>query len=794
MSLHFITTILCYTHLMTKQLHIYPTSRALRALNLQHKEQNGFLPTLMRMDEFEKRSILLENKTVIDPLQRILLLRDASKLETFKALKIESSLVRFFTKSDALFKFFEELSFENVNFNTLANADAYTEFTMHLTLLEELVNNYKELLNKNNYTDKAFIPQIYTLNEGFFKAYESIDIHLEGYLSYFELELLENISKLVPLSVHYNTSKFNFKMQDRFKSIGISLPNNSYLHFSLTNKELLKCERNSNIINAKVYAVEERVTQVALVFAEIEKLINSGIPPEEIVLILPDENFKEHFMLFDSHNNLNFAMGYDYSQGYIYKSLNALYEYWQNFDKKKRNLLERYGLKLEKIDEITIDNTVEAKLFFTFIDELGLHECSLTDGEKKTKYNERVYESYLYFTKIFRNYTLNLKEWLFLWLKSLSKISIDDVRGGKITVMGVLETRGINFEAVVIVDFNENIVPSTSSKDQFLNSSVRAFANLPTKNDREALQKQYYKRLLEQAQKSIIVYSTADNKLPSKFLYELELDSAEPKEGQLNLLYERSSKLIMQEPLTIDFNPLTIVWSASRLKTFLECKYKYYYKYILGINEKEQDEMSEGQFLHKVLEHLFDKKSSYSSKEEMQKSLDILIDTLHPLQNAKAQYQKLLWKKKLNGFVNSQIEHFNAKWEVAQREKEFQCNIGGLRFKGRIDRIDHNCTETLVLDYKSGRVEKEPKTLNRDKIIDFQMPIYKELLTGKYQNISLAYLKILENGTIQTVEHMEERKELLEEHLETLRNSTSFTVQKCDESKKCRFCETTLLL
>ena len=56
------------------ELHIYPTSRALRNLSQNHKEQEGFLPTLMRMDEFEQRAILLENSIQVDPLQRILLL------------------------------------------------------------------------------------------------------------------------------------------------------------------------------------------------------------------------------------------------------------------------------------------------------------------------------------------------------------------------------------------------------------------------------------------------------------------------------------------------------------------------------------------------------------------------------------------------------------------------------------------------------------------------------------------------------------------------------------------------
>lgn len=87
-------------------LHIYPTSRALRKINNIQKTQEGFLPTLMRMDEFEQRAVLLENKKQIDPLKRILLLRKSARFKSFEDLKLDISLVRFFTKSDAIFKFF----------------------------------------------------------------------------------------------------------------------------------------------------------------------------------------------------------------------------------------------------------------------------------------------------------------------------------------------------------------------------------------------------------------------------------------------------------------------------------------------------------------------------------------------------------------------------------------------------------------------------------------------------------------------------------------------------------------
>jgi inactivated superfamily I helicase/RecB family exonuclease len=776
------------------QLHIYPTSRALRTVSSQHKEQDGFLPALMRMDEFEQRAILIENRIQIDPLQRILLLREAASFEAFDTLNVNRDLVRFFTKSDALFKFFEELAVENIGFETLAQADAYAEFEAHLSILERLLNNYRKLLDDKGFTDKAFIPGSYRLNEAFLQSYETIEIHLEGYLSYFELALLEKVSQQTQLIIHYTTSKFNKKMQERFEAYGMKLPNDAHVSFDFSSKKSIEQESNSANINAAVFSVEEREEQIAIAFEKIEEMVRSGIEPEKIALILPNESFKEHFTLFDTHNNLNFAMGYDYSNGRIYKSLEALYEYWKSFDAQNKKLLERYGFQLEEVEKITPSKSVDIKTFFTLLNGLELLDIPLEPLEKKEKVNEQVYEKYLHLLKIFEIQKLSIKEWLFLWLKTLSKITFDDVRGGKITVMGVLETRGVSFEGIVIVDFNEGVVPATSSKDQFLNSSVRAFANLPTKNDREALQKQYYKRLLEQSSQAVILYSSSDNKLPSKFLYELGLDKAEQTKAQFDLLYAQSSQLVDEnEPVVENFDAQAITWSASRLKTYLECKRKYYYRYIQKIEAKKEDELIEGLFLHTLLDHLYREQSFYDSKEEMTQALHKLIDELLPQDDVKIAYQKLLWKEKLKGFIERQIEHFKADWKVVEREKEFQDDIGGLRFKGRIDRIDQNATHTLVLDYKSGSTKEANRSKNLEKLTDFQMSIYHHMLSSKYQNITLAFVKILENGEMEEITSLEEKNALLAEHIIALKQTKSFVAEKCEDLQKCKYCEFTLM-
>ena len=766
-------------------LQVYPTSRALRAVAQTYRDQEGFLPTLMRMDEFEKRAVLLPERSLVDPLQRVLLLKEAAAFSGFEEMKVNRDLVRFFTKSDALFKFFEELSAEQVTLEALAEADPYAEFDRHLEILGELRLRYRTLLESRGLTDRMFIPENYQLNEGFVEGYDRIEIHLEGYLSRFELELLEKISAHTEVVVYYATSRFTQKMIERFADLGIMLEREREVRFSLGKKVIEESYLCDQKITADIYRVEERDEQVALAFVQIEKMVRSGIAPEEIVLVLPDESFKEHFMLFDRLNNLNFAMGYDYAKGHTVRSLEALHGYWQRHDKESRALMERYGMEVEKIVALPVADKVTVVQFFAFLSEIGLLEL-----EKHAQVKER----YAHFVTLFAEEMHSYKIWLLLWLKTLTKVTLDDVRGGKITVMGVLETRGISFEGVVIVDFNEGVVPASSAKDMFLNSSVRSFAGLPTRHDREALQKQYYQRLLQQARHAAIIYSTSENRLPSRFLYELGLGDATQTKAPFALLYAEPSGIVsLKDPVVEHFDAASQTWSASRLKTFLECKRKYYYRYIRKIPSKEEEDFNEGAFLHTVLEHLYQTCDHYESEETLRRALHRTIDTLLPEEDAPNRYRKLLWKEKLEGFVRREAEHFRAQWRVVAKEIEVIGEIGGLKFKGRIDRIDQNATETLVLDYKSGKVEKEPKKLNPDKVTDFQMSIYHELLKGKYQNISLAYVKILEEGERQQVGLLEERQALLAEHIVTLKQTHGFVAQKCESLQACQYCEFALM-
>jgi len=144
------------------------------------------------------------------------------------------------------------------------------------------------------------------------------------------------------------------------------------------------------------------------------------------------------------------------------------------------------------------------------------------------------------------------------------------------------------------------------------------------------------------------------------------------------------------------------------------------------------------------------------------------------------------------GFILTQSGISNG-WKVVEREKEFKGEIGGLRFKGRIDRIDQNDTQTLVIDYKSGSIAEANKTKNLESLSDFQMSIYHAMLSPKYQNLSLAFMKILEKGEVEEITALEEKNELLDTHIITLKQTKSFIAQKCEDLKKCKYCEFALM-
>ncbi|NEW61556.1 Dna2/Cas4 domain-containing protein [Sulfurovum sp. bin170] len=767
-----------------KTLHIYPTAGAIRNRHQEFRDSTALLPTLMLIDEFERRAIVLPELTMVDSLQRVLLLQEATRFDSFEGLKIDSELVQFFTKSDSILKFFEELIYEGVSFSDLVDGDAYVEFGEHMDIVEELLENYKKLLIARGLTDRVFIPQNYKLNLGFIDSFDSFELHLEGYMSRFELKIIEEIAKSKPFTIHMQTSKFNKKIEKNFLDLGIeALEEDSLVSFELQSKKVISTEKNSLSIRANILSVEERLSQIPIILESVQSMVDGGIAPEEIVVILPDESFKETIRLYDRFNNFNFTMSFDYSKTKSYKRLDAIYQYWQSFSDESIFLLKKYGVEREKLNELTPTQKLGVEQFSLLMNTFDL-------DLKRTV----VQDSWIHFKRVLSTEQMSLENWLFLWLQQLSRLTLDDIRGGKIPVMGVLETKGVAFQGVVIVDFNDGVAPATPAKDSFLNSSIRKSVNLPTKNDKEAIQKQLYKRLLEEAKDATIIYSTSNNRTPTSFLYDLGLEVGKHIEPNLELLYSEPSQIVNElDPVIENFDAKAITWSATRLKTFLTCRRKYYYSYEQKLKAKEDNEINEGQFLHKVLEYLFKEQKFFSSVDDMKSKLYRLLDQLLETSSPKIAYSKLLWREKLIKFIENQVYHFKAGWRVVERERQIIGEIGGMRFRGVVDRIDQTDTHTLILDYKSGSIKEANRTKNLEKLTDFQMSIYSELLKDKYQNIELAFVELFDKGGIVPITLLDEKTELLFDTIGELREMKQVEAERCEDISRCQYCDFTLL-
>ena len=399
------------------------------------------------------------------------------------------------------------------------------------------------------------------------------------------------------------------------------------------------------------------------------------------------------------------------------------------------------------------------------------------------------------FNRAFKDREFDFKSWLFLWLNEIKEHSIDDTNGGKVTVMGLLESRGISFEGIVIIDFNDGIVPAISNKDRFLNSAVRANAKLPTKSDRENLQKHYYARVLERAKSSVVIYSSSENMQASKFLYELGLgDNINRYKTPLSLMFNLDSsykRYAHLDDIDVEFEATKTTWSAHKLKTFLECRRKFYYRYIKKIEQASDDEINEGRILHDVISKVITPQAKFSSIEELQKALMMQID-LYSKEHAELLYKKPLWSRVLDGFVQKQIDHFRNGYEVAGCEFTLNGEIAGLKFTGRVDRMDSKDGFSLLIDYKSGSIAKA-NSKDSDKLNDFQMSVYSKLLDKPANSIDFMFIEILNGGKESYLEKPEEKEAKLIEHIEYLKSIKSFRAERCEDLQKCRYCPYQLL-
>ncbi|TPH57810.1 PD-(D/E)XK nuclease family protein [Helicobacter pylori] len=758
-------------------LFVFSSTRRLKHFYLEQGE--GFLPNAMSMGSFFEQVFYIPNKKKIPNSARQILMIDTIKAIAKEKKSIleglllfENSFLGYLESTSFLFDLFDELSSACIKLNELSSKDIYLDYEKHLEVLEMIYKRYIKKLEELGFYDKIMQEKPTILKE-FFAHFSSIEWHLDGFMSVFERQCLLEVAELAPITLHLSCDKYNQKF---LEFLNLKLETDCDYSIDFKTQKILSQTFNDQKIEPKLYANSSYLKQSALVLQTIEEYLQKDNDPNKMAIITPNADFLPFLKLLDQNNNLNFAMGLGAKNSHYYTELVKILEDLQTSD---CNLSESALLDLENI-------TLPL-----------LEQQSSKEKAPLKEVHSQIMHQYHLLKDTLKNYSL--KDLLHLYLQEFeANFRLDDSSGGKIRVMDTLETRGMQFDKIVIVDFNETCVPSLKDCDLFLNSALRKSLNLPTLLDKKNLQKHYYYQLFKNSKEMALSYIESETSKVSNMLLELDLP-IEPIKDAYTLFAPTPLKDYQEEEIKAAI-PKDFSFSASSLNAFLTCKRRFYYHYMKRFKESPKDENNStvGSLLHELLKEAYKKdKNPYALEER-------LIQFLETRENItpKERLDTLVALKKIQAFYFKEKERFNAKIKILDLEKSFETIIQGVIFKGRIDRIDKTAdNEITLLDYKfkndlklDNMSEKQRKSLSPIEIAqistDYQMAIYAFALKNLgYREPIKAFFYDLRKGEL-----LEEDELVLQakmDHLEfslipKLKQEIDF--EKTLEVKDCEYC------
>ncbi len=758
-------------------LFVFSSTRRLKHFYLEQGE--GFLPNAMSMGNFFEQAFYIPNKKKIPKNARQILMIDTIKAIAREKKSIleglllfENSFLGYLESTSFLFDLFDELSSACIKLNELSSKDIYLDYEKHLEVLEMIYDRYIKKLEELGFYDKIMQEKPAILKE-FFEHFSSIEWHLDGFMSVFERQCLLEVAELVPITLHLSCDKYNQKF---LEFLNLKLETDCDYSIDFKTQKILSQTPKRQKIEPKLYANSSYLKQSALVLQTIEEYLQKDNDPNKMAIITPNADFLPFLKLLDKNNNLNFAMGLGAKNSPYYTELVKILEDLETSD------LNLSGSALLDLENLTLPL---------------LEQQSSKEKAPLKEVHSQIMHQYHLLKDALKNYSL--KDLLHLYLQEFeANFRLDDSSGGKIRVMDTLETRGMQFDKIVIVDFNETCVPSLKDCDLFLNSALRKSLNLPTLLDKKNLQKHYYYQLFKNSKEITLSYIESETSKASNMLLELNLH-IEPIKDAYTLFAPSPLKDYQEEEIK-DAIPKDFSFSASSLNAFLTCKRRFYYHYMKRFKESPKDESNSavGSLLHELLKEAYEKdKNPYALEER-------LIQLLETRENItpKERLDTLIALKKIQAFYLKEKERFNAKIKILDLEKSFETTIQGVAFKGRIDRIDKTAdNEIILLDYKfkndlklDNMSEKQRKSLRPIEIAqistDYQMAIYAFALKNLgYKEPIKAFFYDLRKGELLEEEELTLQAKM--DHLEfslipKLKQEIDF--EKTLEAKDCEYC------
>ncbi|MBW6496924.1 MAG: PD-(D/E)XK nuclease family protein [Bacteroidales bacterium] len=319
-------------------------------------------------------------------------------------------------------------------------------------------------------------------------------------------------------------------------------------------------------------------------------------------------------------------------------------------------------------------------------------------------------------------------------------------------VMGMLETRNLDFKNIILISANEDVIPKGKSGNSFIPFEVKRKFGLQVHSDKDAVYAYHFYRLLQRAENVYLIYNTESGGMgsseQSRFITQLQHELPD-----FNPTTELSSELVSLSPaIKTGKEGISIIkdeeimarleqmgsfgLSPSALNTFIRCPLKFYLEKVARLREAEEVEetieaSTMGNVVHGVLEDLY---SSFKKQVISPEMVSAMQDKVHELTIRR--FSEHYPEGDINSGKNlllfslakRQIENF-LKWEHSRLQEaqqqgqlltlidteaklsgsirvEVAGKIAEVKISGKTDRIDKLGSTVRVIDYKTGKVDE----------------------------------------------------------------------------------------
>lgn len=356
---------------------------------------------------------------------------------------------------------------------------------------------------------------------------------------------------------------------------------------------------------------------------------------------------------------------------------------------------------------------------------------------------------------------------LFKEKEQSQKLSFKGSKSKGLQIMGMLESRLLDFETVIITSVNEGILPAGKSENSYITYNLKKQYGLPTHTEKDAIYAYHFFRLLQRAKKCFIIYDNDQSGFnkgeKSRFISYLEIFKS-PKHLLTEKQFSLSTQLESQKPIEIEKTTEILKklktlaengFSPTALTTYILNPILFYKRYVLKVKELETfDDVINyrdfGTVMHQSIEELYKIKNTPFTAEilnDISEHSNNILKAKFDEVYAKNIYQSGLnriqfetAKAYLKRFLDKEKQALSkSSTKILDIEKNIETNIKTehhqVKLKGQIDRIDTYDDTLRIIDLKTGKVE--PKHLKFD---DFEKLITDYDYSKAFQILFYAYV------------------------------------------------------